>query len=165
MSRIGHTVTAETRLKISKSHLGKKKRPEHVEASKKANTGRKLTDQHKLNISKGSQNRSPISEETRQKIRAATTGRKHSKQARLNMSIAAKNRKRTKRGSYKKKLMSEGRFKKVDLMKIIKIDFLNKTGVSTEKIGAMFDLDGSTIRKYLRALRSGEFDQELKLIV
>ena len=44
--------------------------------------------------------------------------------------------------------------KKVKKEDVILFDKLNREGIATNKIGAMFSIDGSTIRKHLRKYRS-----------
>lgn len=99
--------------------------------------------------------RSPFfSEETRKKLREKATGRKHSAESRLKMSESAKNRPKSKRGKYKLKppeLRPDLKVKTIEQVLLFKK--LNDEGISTEKIGEMFSINGSTVRKHLRKLK------------
>ena len=74
---MGHTVSQETRDKISKANSGKnhpfygKKRPEHskkLKGCKIWNKGKKMTDEFRRHVSQGLMGR-PVSKETREKMR------------------------------------------------------------------------------------------------
>lgn len=99
--------------------------------------------------------RSPFfSEETRQKLREKATGRKHNEESRMKMSESAKRRAPQKRGKYQLKPLEERTNVKVkSLSQILEFKRLNDDGVSTETIGEMFSINGSTVRKHLRKLR------------
>jgi len=80
-SLLGYKHSEETRRKISESQKGRKHTPETrakmSESAKghKRTLGRKLTEEHKRAISNGQQNRPPVSEETRAKMRESAKKR------------------------------------------------------------------------------------------
>ncbi len=100
-AKTGIVCSESTRQKISNANKGIKKTPLQIEVMRKRLIGRKLSEEHKKKISNSSQNRKPISEETRMKLSTVSKNRIYSLDARKNMSEAAKNRKPCKRGKYK----------------------------------------------------------------
>lgn len=75
--------------KASKSKLGKKLSPEHIERLRVSNTGRKHSDETKLKLSEIAKRRKPTLE-TRRKISKSNTGRKHTEESKVRMSAAQK---------------------------------------------------------------------------
>lgn len=70
---VGHKVSEETRQKMSKSHINQDL-SEQTRKAAEANTGRVLTEEHKVKISKANKGK-PKSEETKRKISEANKGR------------------------------------------------------------------------------------------
>lgn len=157
----GRVVSEETRRKISEGHKGKKLSPEHIEKMRQNAIGKVQSEESNRKRSLSLKGRI-ISEEHRQKLIDINTGRKMKPEHRKKMSESAKNRKRTKRGKYNLKPRSQRKEVKVKNIKDVLIyKQLNDNGMSTNKIGQKFGIDGSTIRKYIRKLKSGALDQEL----
>jgi len=69
----------ETRRKLRESHLGKKPSEETRRRLKESRLGKKHSEETKKKMSISQRNRSPISEETREKIRVASKKREESK--------------------------------------------------------------------------------------
>jgi hypothetical protein len=84
----GFRPTAETIAKRSKALTGRKRPLEDCQKISEGRKGIVFTEEHRKNLCKGQQNRPPITEETRAKMRAAKTGLKRSDEARENMRIA-----------------------------------------------------------------------------
>lgn len=99
--------------------------------------------------------RSPFfSETTKEKMRKNAKVRQYSDATRFKMSESAKKRKPQKREPYNLKPLEERTNVKVkSLSQILEFKKLNDSGVSTELIGKMFSINGSTVRKHLRKLR------------
>lgn len=57
-TRTGTKHTAETKRKISEAHRGKKRSPEHCEATRVAQLGKKLSEEHKKKLSNATKGRS-----------------------------------------------------------------------------------------------------------
>ncbi len=80
LSSVGRS--PETRQKISKGHLGKKKSPEHVEKIRKIHSGKKLSPESIAKREETKKNKRLlgwiVSDETRQKISKLHSGRKKS---------------------------------------------------------------------------------------
>jgi NUMOD3 motif-containing protein len=70
-SRKGHETSEAVRSKISASNMGHGFTPETLEKMRKAKLGRSLSEEHKQALREASKSRPPISEETRQRLRAA----------------------------------------------------------------------------------------------
>lgn len=96
---------------LSLSTKGKKKPLGFSEKLRKANLGKKHSEETKLKISlfqKGKK-RKPLSEETKRKIGLKSLGRKHTKEARLKMSNSAKGRTFSKETRLKISLAHKGK--------------------------------------------------------
>jgi group I intron endonuclease len=88
----GYAHTEETKKKISASHTGKVRSPEHRENAGKVRRGRKHSDEHRAKISAAGMGRTP-SAETRLKLSMAQKGRPRkpaSAETRAKMSAARK---------------------------------------------------------------------------
>ncbi len=83
---LGHTVSEETRKKISDSNMGREKGAKHPAHSAKLK-GRKLSIEHRAAIGESMKGRI-LNEQSREKIRASNTGQLRSEDAKLRMSMS-----------------------------------------------------------------------------
>lgn len=93
-SLMGKEVTAATRAKISKGHLGKVNGPHSEETNLKiseSNKGKTCPDNTRLAVAEANRNR-VFTDEMRQAIRERMTGRNHSEESRLLISKSNKGR-------------------------------------------------------------------------
>lgn len=81
----GVNPSAETRLKISESKIGKKRSPELVERMRVLKTGLKASEETRRRMSEAHKGRQ-VSEETRKKLSQAKLGTKHSEETKQKIS-------------------------------------------------------------------------------
>lgn len=76
--RTGHSVSEETRKKLSKAHKGKHSNlSEETRRKLATNKGKHFSEEHKRKLREAAKRRPPVSEETRNKISKTLTGRTH----------------------------------------------------------------------------------------
>lgn len=169
-SRAGTNVSEETKIKLSKAHKGKIKTKEHLDRIVKALTGKKLSDNHRKNLSishMGSQKGRVATAETKERMSKAQKGSKKKPLTEAHKAILREKHLGANNHFYGKTHSAEARKKisevqkgRVSHRRILddeqtqKVIEMYNTGLSMRAIAKLYNTDHSTISDYIKRYNS-----------